>query len=151
MKYGGREKKSAKFWATHPSGPPPFRPHFFWVRAPAPWGPHPLGSPPLRGPHFLGPHPFGPLPFGPPPSQGPNSWPPPFRALTKTKKLAKCGQIRMAKTGWAKCGRDPHHSPSDEGAQSFHVLGVECPKSDCYDKKTWTCPVKVQLHQNHFH
>ena len=34
--WAGERKKNAKFWAPHPSGP-----HFFWVRAPHPFGPPP--------------------------------------------------------------------------------------------------------------
>ena len=60
-----REKKSAKFWASHPSGP----------TFPAPtFGPHPSGS------HFywFGAPPFWPPPFWPPPFWLPPFWPPPF-------------------------------------------------------------------------
>ena len=58
-------RKSAKFWAPHPSSP-----HFFWVWARHPSGPHPSGphffwvwAPTLRAPTFSG---FRPPPFGPP-------------------------------------------------------------------------------------
>ena len=53
-----REKKSAKFWAPHPSGPHPSGPHFLWV-----WAPHP-SAPALRAPTFSG---CGAPSFGPPP------------------------------------------------------------------------------------
>ena len=53
----GRGKKSAKFWAPHPSGPPPFGPHFYLVWAPT-----------LRGPDPSGPHNPGPFPSVPQPS-----------------------------------------------------------------------------------
>ena len=42
---GGRGKKSAKFWAPHPSGPHP--------SGPPPFGAPPSGPPTLRGPHFF--------------------------------------------------------------------------------------------------
>ena len=64
MKFpAGERKKSAKFLAPHPSGPQPFVPHFFWVRAPTPPGPHPSGPPPLRALTPPGPHPSGPPPL----------------------------------------------------------------------------------------
>ena len=78
---GGREQKSAKFWAPHPSGPPP-------LRAPTPPGPHPSG-----------PHPFRPPPKTKLAKCG--------LAKFGQQKLAKFGQMRMAKCGQltvAKCG-----------------------------------------------
>ena len=63
---GGGGKKSAKFWAPHPSGPHPSVPH-------------PLG-PTLRGPTFLG---LGPPPFGARPEASPHpSGPHPFQGST---------------------------------------------------------------------
>ena len=49
-----REKKSAKFWAPHPSGLHPSGPHFFWVWAT-------LRAPTLRAPTLRAPTGFGPL------------------------------------------------------------------------------------------
>ena len=43
QKWGGRGKKSAKFWPPHPSGPPPFGAALFLGLAPNPSGPHPSG------------------------------------------------------------------------------------------------------------
>ena len=57
-------KKSAKCWASHPSGPHPSGPH---PSGPHPSGPHPSGPHP-SGPHPSGPHPSGPHPSGPHPS-----------------------------------------------------------------------------------
>ena len=48
----GKGRKSAKFWASHPSGP------------------HPFGAPPFRGPTLSGPHPFGAPPFRGPTLRG---------------------------------------------------------------------------------
>ena len=97
--FGGRKKKSAKFWAPHPSGPT-------------------LRAPTFRAPIFSG--------FGPPPLRALTTRPahhPTKKKLancglakfgqTKLAKfgLAKCGQIRMAKSGLAKFGRDPSVRP----------------------------------------
>ena len=74
MKMGVAEgKKSAKFWAPHPSGPPPFEPPT--LRA------YPFLPPPLRAPKpFSG---FGSHPFAPPsgpnaPSHSPRPYPSPL-------------------------------------------------------------------------
>ena len=66
---GGRVKKSAKFWAPHPSGPHPSGPNPSW---PPPSGPHPSVPHPWV-PHPSGPHPSGPhlSMFGPPALRGP--------------------------------------------------------------------------------
>ena len=118
---GGRVKKSAKFWASHPSGPPP---------PPT----HPSGPPPLRGPHTLrGPHPSVPPHFGASTLRGSGSkgspqvegwlgqrrkhqfWPKSAWPKSATQNLAKVGQnflakvgqIGMAKVGLAKVGSPP--------------------------------------------
>ena len=104
----GERKKSAKFWALHPSGPHPSGPHpsgphLFWVRAPTAPAPTP------SGPHFRASHHFGPpTPSGPHPS-GPHhpTRPPPNQKKKAKCGLAKFGQIRLAKCGQlslAKCG-----------------------------------------------
>ena len=53
----GKGRKSAKFWAPHPSGHHPSGPH--------PSGPHPFGAPPFRGPTLRGPTLRGPTLRGP--------------------------------------------------------------------------------------
>ena len=99
-----REKKSAKFWAPHPSAPDPSGPH---PSGPHPWGPTfsgfgpppfgapPFGAPPfgastLRGLHPSGPPPFGAHPSGPHPSgphpSGPHPFPHPHVNSKHTKK-----------------------------------------------------------------
>ena len=60
-----REKKSAKFWAPHPSAPHRSNPH---PSGPHPSGPPPFGSSTLWGPTFSG---LGPPPFEPPPFSNP--------------------------------------------------------------------------------
>ena len=74
----GKGRKSAKFWASHPSGPHPSGP---------PFGPHPSGAPPFGAPPFwaplflgLGPPPLGAPPFWAPPFWAPPFWAPPFWA-----------------------------------------------------------------------
>ena len=123
MKFPAGEKKSAKFWAPHPSAPTLRAPTFSGFGPPTLWAPNPRATtfgPPL----FLGsgPHPFGP-PSGHPPLRAPHPFkPPPPDPPTippKTKigqmrsgqirstELAKFGQIRLAKCGQltlAKCG-----------------------------------------------
>ena len=87
---GGREqKKSAKFWAPHPSGPT--------LRAPNPSGPtfSGFGPPPLRGPHLSGSPPLRvPTPPGPHPSGSP-----PLRVPTNTIGQMRSGQIWSNKIG----------------------------------------------------
>ena len=60
----GEGKKSAIFWAPHPSGLHPSRPHFFHPLGPHPSNPHHLGCPHPSGPTLFtrpsGPHPSGP-------------------------------------------------------------------------------------------
>ena len=74
----GKGRKSAKFWAPHPSGPhlrghplgaPPFGPTFSrfgqpthrgsTLRGPTLSGPHPFGAPPFWAPTLLGGAPMG--------------------------------------------------------------------------------------------
>ena len=101
---GGKGKKKREILGPPPLGPPPF-------------GAPPFGGPTLRGPTL----------------RGPPRWAPTLAGPHQNKKLAKCGlakfgqqklakfgqirmakcgqltlanQIRMAKTGLAKCGRD---------------------------------------------
>ena len=98
----GEERKRAKFWALHPSGPHPSGPH--------PWGPHP------SGPHPSGPHPSGPhlrvfvLPcfvfssccfFFFLKKKGQKTETPIWAKVGS----AKVGQSRLAKVGWAKVGQ----------------------------------------------
>ena len=113
----GERKKSAKFWAPHPSGP-----HTS--------GPHPFGAP------LLGPPPFRPPPVGPPPS-GPQLLVPTLPGPHQNKKLAKMrsGQIQSTKIGQIRPNKDGQMRPGNFGQMWVWPNAAATP--DNWEDSSW--------------
>ena len=178
----GKGRKSAKFWAPHPSGPHPsgtlrgrfgqnrsikvgqsrskfsgqsrFGQSRNWPKSvnkdgqsrigrsrsqpgPEGWGPGGVGArtqkkwgPKGWGSEGWGPQGWGPERWGP---EGPNGGGrrvggPKFRFFGSLppEMMAKCGQIRMAKSGLAKCGHGSSFTKQDWRSLIFEVLEGRC-------------------------
>ena len=141
----GREReKSAKFWASHPSGPQPFGPqpfglHLFWVRAPT------LRPPPLRAPASGPPLLQAPTPSGPPSQvwDRRKNWPKRSGQIRSSKigqiRPKKVGQMRPNKDGQIRFGQ-MRSRPKGKGKNSFQG---ECNHCGEFGHKAAQCPKRL--------